>query len=172
MNEKKYLIASDIHGSLSALEKTLDLFREYNADKLILLGDIFGSNATEMVEMLNEISSKLDIVKGNNDWYYEPENAKFETYPELYESINGTLSYLCHGHKLNDMNLAGYGAKIIMMGHVHRPFIKLEQGVIWFCPGSIASPRMGSEKSFALISGHKLQILSLEHKVLYELDIN
>lgn len=171
MSDKKFLIVSDIHGSLSALEKTLELFKKYQADKLILLGDIFGTNATEMVSMLNEIASKLDIVKGNNDWYFEPEDAKFEIYPELYENINGTLAYLCHGHKLNDMNLAGYGAKIVMMGHVHRPFLRMEQGVVWMCPGSIAAPRMGSEKSYALVLGGKMQILTLEGKVLYELDI-
>jgi hypothetical protein len=160
MEKKLFLVAADIHGSLIGLQRTLDLVEEYHADKLILLGDIFGANATEMVEMLNKISNKLDIVKGNNDWYYEPENAKFEIYPELYENINGRLAYLCHGHKLNDMNLAGYGAKIVMMGHVHRPFIRQEQGVIWLCPGSVAVPR-GSDKTFALIDDEKIQILSI-----------
>ncbi len=169
MENKKFLIASDIHGSLIGLKRTLDLMNEYQADKLILLGDVFGANATEMVNLLNLVAGRLDIVKGNNDWYYEPENAKFKLFGELYENINGRLAYLCHGHKLNDMNLAGYGAKIVMMGHVHRPFIRQEQGVIWMCPGSIAVPR-GSDKTFALIDNEKIQILNLDGEVLDELN--
>ena len=68
---KKFLVASDFHGSMIALDRTLQLMDEYSADKLILLGDIFGTGAEEMIEKLNAISHKLTIVKGNNDWYYE-----------------------------------------------------------------------------------------------------
>lgn len=165
---KTYLVVADIHGSLDGLKMTLELADLYHADKIIMLGDIFGANLTEMVEMLNPYASKLDIVKGNNDWYVEFEDAKFEAYPELYENINGRLAYLCHGHRLNDMDLASYGAKIVMMGHVHRPFIRLKQGVIWMCPGSIAVPRL-CEKSFAILDDSKIKILSVSGEVIDEI---
>lgn len=164
---KIYLAVGDIHGSVEALKTTLELADKYNADKIILLGDIFGANASEMVEMLNPYASKLDIVKGNNDWYFEPENAKFEIYKELYENINGRLTYICHGHKLNDMNLAGYGAKIILQGHLHRPMITLEQGVIRICPGSISVPRY-YVKTFSLFDDEKIQILGTNGAVIKE----
>ena len=167
---KKYLIASDLHGSLYGLENVLFLFEKHKADKLVLLGDIFGSNAAEMVDLLNSFSSKLTIVKGNNDWYYEPENAKFEIMKDAYLNINGVLAYACHGHRLNDMDLAGYGAKIVMMGHVHRPFIRLEQGVVWMCPGSMAVPRGENPKTFALIDDKKIQILTPNGEVVNELE--
>ena len=171
-NSKKFMIASDLHGSLYGLEKVLFLFEKHKADKLILLGDIFGTDAAEMTQKLNEISGKLTIVKGNNDWYYEPENAKFIFMKDAYENINGVLAYACHGHKLNDMDLAGYGAKIVMMGHVHRPFIRMEQGVIWMCPGSMAVPRGGNPKTFALIDDKKIQILTELGEIVNELDYN
>ena len=79
----KFLVASDFHGSLIALQKTLDLFKEHQADKLIILGDTFGTDADEMVEMLNLVANRLTIVKGNNDWYFEPENAKFMLFNEI-----------------------------------------------------------------------------------------
>ena len=83
----KFLVASDFHGSLIALQKTLDLFKEHQADKLIILGDTFGTDAEEMVELLNSVANRLTIVKGNNDWYFESENAKFTLFNETYENI-------------------------------------------------------------------------------------
>ena len=163
-----FLVVADIHGSMSALDKTLDLFDEYKADKLILLGDIFGTDADEMVEKLNRIKDKLLVVRGNNDWYFEPEFAEFDLFPNAYENLNGRTAYVCHGHKLNDMNLSQYGASVILQGHVHRPFILKEQGVIRVCPGSIAVPRFNSPKSYAVIDNEKIQILSLDGNVIDE----
>jgi len=164
----KFLIASDLHGSMIALDKTLELFNEIKADKLILLGDVFGIDANEMVEKLNQISNRLTIVKGNNDWYFEPENAKFKIFNETYENVNGKIAYLCHGHKLNDMFLSGYGAKIVMIGHVHRPILRAEGDVILLCPGSMAVPRFGSDKSYAIIDEKKIQILSQDGDLIDE----
>ena len=171
METKKILVASDIHGSMIALDRVLDLARDYAVDKVILLGDIFGTGAAEMVEKLNTIANKLTIVKGNNDWYFEPENAKFKIFDQTYENIAGKIAFVCHGHRLNDMDLASYGAKIILQGHLHRPFIEKVGNVIRVCPGSIAAPRFGSEKSFALIVGSKLQILTLYGEVIDEIDL-
>ena len=167
-NNKLFLIVADIHGSMPALDKTIDLLRDYKADKLILLGDIFGVDADEMVEKLNKISDKLVIVKGNNDWYYEPEFAEFDIFEQTYANLNGRTAFICHGHRLNDMNLSLYGASVILQGHVHRPFIFKEQGVIRICPGSIARPRGGSVASYAIADGEKIQILSLDGKVIDE----
>ena len=42
----KFLVASDFHGSLIALQKTLDLFKEHQADKLIMAIDKTLNNLT------------------------------------------------------------------------------------------------------------------------------
>lgn len=165
----KFMVASDLHGSMIALEKTLNIFNEQKADKLILLGDIFGVDAEQMVERLNDIYNRLTIVKGNNDWYFEPTNAKFQIFEKAYENINGKIAYLSHGHKLNDMYLEGYGAKIVMIGHVHRPILSQTQNVILLCPGSMASPRFGSKKCYAIIDEKKIQILSEDNDLIDEL---
>lgn len=165
---RTFLVVADIHGSMSALEKTLQLFDDYKADKLILLGDIFGVDADEMVEKLNKIKDKLLIVRGNNDWYFEPEFAEFDIFPTAYENLNGRTAYICHGHRLNDMNLGLYGASVILQGHIHRPFIFKDQGVIRACPGSIAVPRFGSQKSYMIVDAEKIQILSLDGAIIDE----
>ena len=79
---QKFLIASDFHGSMVALDRMLELANEHMVDKIVLLGDIFGTGASDMVEKLNAVANKLTIVKGNNDWYFEPENARFKIFNE------------------------------------------------------------------------------------------
>ncbi len=165
----KFLVASDLHGSNIALDRVLELFFETRADKLILLGDIFGSGAAEMVEKLNGLGSRLTIVKGNNDWYIDLPDANFKLFNETYENINGKIAYLCHGHKLNDMFLEGYGAKIVMIGHVHRPILQNNKGVVLLCPGSMAVPRFGSKKSYAIIDDKTIKILTDDNEVVDEI---
>lgn len=172
MEDKKYLVVADIHGSMLALNETLRLADELLVDKIIILGDTFGVNTKEMVEKLNEVANKLEIVKGNNDWYLELENAKFMFRESTYINLNGTLAFACHGHKLDDMCLQKYHAKVIMQGHVHRPFIENRDGIIRFCPGSIACPRFGSPKSFALIQGKNISIFSTDFDKIDEINFN
>lgn len=171
MNDKKILIVSDIHGSMQALEQSIELLEKFKADKLVILGDTFGVDANKMVERLNEVADRLEIVKGNNDWYYEPMGAKFLFQENTFINLNGTLAFACHGHKLDDMNLGKYGVKVIMQGHVHRPFIEKRDGVIRFCPGSIASPRFGSQKSFALVEGQNISIYDINFEKIDEINI-
>ncbi len=169
MENKKFLIVADIHGSELALDETLRIANELLVDKIIILGDTFGSNAAEMVKKLNGVANKLEIIKGNNDWYYEPENAKFTFRENSFINLNGTICYACHGHRLDDMNLSKYGTKIIMQGHVHRPFIEKRDGVIRFCPGSIARPRFGSDKSFAVVEGKTITIFNTDLNKINEI---
>lgn len=171
METKKIFVAADIHGSMIGLDTALELAQDYMCDKILLLGDIFGANSKEMTEKLNNVASKLTIIKGNNDWYFEPPDfAKFQVFENTYENLNGRIAYLCHGHKLNDMSLDSYGAKVILQGHIHRPFIEQSQGVIRVCPGSISSPRFGSEKSFCIIDDKKITIYSVYGEILDEID--
>lgn len=172
MNDKKILIVADIHGDKDALDETIALLEKLKADKLVILGDTFGVDAGLMVEKLNTIADKLEIIKGNNDWYYEPLGAKFLFQENTFINLNGTLAFACHGHRLDDMNLQKYGTKVIMQGHVHRPFIEKRDGVIRFCPGSIARPRFGSQRCFALVDGQNITIFNTNFEKIDEININ
>ena len=89
---------------------------------------------------------------------------------EAYENINGKIAYLCHGHKLNDMYLEGYGARIVMIGHVHRPILQDNNGIVFMCPGSMAVPRFGTDKSYAMIDDKKIQILTQDGDLIDEIN--
>ena len=171
MENNVVLIVADIHASMVGLDRTLQLAERFEADKIVILGDTFGVDAKAMVEKLNKIAKKLVIVKGNNDWYYEPEDADFLFMEYGFVYLGKTLAYVCHGHRLDDMNLEKYGTKVILQGHIHRPFIETYNGVTRVCPGSIASPRFGSKKTFALYRDGKITIYSDEMEVFDEIEI-
>ena len=171
MENKSVLIVADIHGSMAGLDKTLELAKRFDVDKIVILGDTFGIDAKEMVQKLNEVSKKLVIIKGNNDWYYEPEDAEFLFMEYGFVYLGKTLAYACHGHRLDDMNLEKYGTRVILQGHIHRPFIESYNGVTRVCPGSIASPRFGSKKSFALYVNGKITIYSEDMEVYDEIEV-
>ena len=67
----KFLVASDLHGSAFYTDKLLERFREENADKLILLGDIYNHgprnplpeeyNPQKVASMLNSIKELSSV---------------------------------------------------------------------------------------------------------------
>ena len=73
----KYLILSDIHGSLPRLEQVLQFFEKEEYDMLVVLGDILnygprkgvpdGLNAPAIVDILNKYTDKIISVRGNCD---------------------------------------------------------------------------------------------------------
>ena len=73
----KYLIATDIHGSLYYGQKIIDAFNLLQADKIILLGDTLYHgprndlpkeyNPKELTNLLNQYKNRIISVKGNCD---------------------------------------------------------------------------------------------------------
>ena len=73
----KYLLFSDIHGCLPALEKVLDFFEAEHCDMMCIMGDIInygprnripeGIDPKGIVERLNALADKIIAVRGNCD---------------------------------------------------------------------------------------------------------
>ena len=71
----KYLFASDIHGSAYYCRKLLDAFRDEQAERLVLLGDLLYHGPRndlpreyapkEVISLLNEHKNKIYAVRGN-----------------------------------------------------------------------------------------------------------
>lgn len=172
-NNKTFLVASDLHDSMLGLERVLELATEHRANKIILLGDIFGAHAYEMVERLNTVAYKLTIVKGNNDGFADDlPNKDFKVFDTTYENINGKIAYLCHGHKINWFTTNELGAKLILFGHFHRPMLEKENGVTLLCPGSMSQPRSSVGKTYAIINSEKIQILTDDGYVVNEMNFS
>ena len=73
----KYLLFSDIHGCLPALQRALDFFESQKCDMMCILGDIInygprnripeGIDPKGIVERLNNLADKIIAVRGNCD---------------------------------------------------------------------------------------------------------
>lgn len=64
----KYLIFSDIHSNLEALEKMLSIKKANEIDKYLFLGDLvgYGASPNETIELFKTIE-KLQFIRGNHD---------------------------------------------------------------------------------------------------------
>lgn len=131
----KHLIASDIHGSLPALEAILDYYEREGCEQLILLGDLLnygprngipeGINAPAIVERLNAHADHIIAVRGNCDSEVDQMLFHFDmmsTYAILVDAAaNGSVRryFLTHGHiyPTKQMPVGKYDA--IFYGHTH-----------------------------------------------------
>jgi len=129
----QYVIISDSHGNLSAVEEVL--YRHPNRD-VIFLGD--GLRDIERIEAYYSGISFLRVA-GNND-FFAPNTAKTITVPM------GKAALFCtHGHNYGvreSTDMLRYYAKhancaAALFGHTHVPVNRTEEGVLLLNPGSI-----------------------------------
>ena len=112
----KLMIASDIHGSSYYCRKMIEAYRQEEADRLLLLGDLLyhgprnnlprDYNPKEVISMLNEIKNELLCVRGNCDTEVDQMVLDFPILAEycLLE-LDGRTIFATHGHNFNPDNL-------------------------------------------------------------------
>ena len=116
----KYLLFSDIHGCLPALQRALDFFEAQKCDMMCILGDIInygprnriseGIDPKGIVERLNNLADKIIAVRGNCDAEVDQMLLDFpimETYALLVDG--GKRYLLTHGHIYNKENIHQQG---------------------------------------------------------------
>lgn len=156
----KYLIASDIHGSLVYCEKLIEAFRRESADRLILLGDILyhgprndlpeGYDPKGVTALLNTYRDKILCVRGNCDTEVDQMVLSFPIMAE-YAALDAgdKLMYLTHGHHFNINSLPPLNAgNILLYGHTHIPLCEERDGVLCLNPGSVSIPKNGTPHSY------------------------
>ena len=105
----RYLIASDIHGSLPAARALIDRFLEEGADRLLLLGDLLyhgprnplpeGYEPAEVAKLLNEHADRITAVRGNCDAEVDQMVLDFPCLGDYALVVDeGTTLFLTHGH--------------------------------------------------------------------------
>ena len=105
----KYLFASDIHGSAYYCRKLLDAFREEQAERLVLLGDLLYHGPRndlpreyapkEVIALLNEHKNKIYAVRGNCEAEVDQMVLEFPVMADYcILSVDGRTFYATHGH--------------------------------------------------------------------------
>ncbi len=180
----KLLFASDIHGSLPAVQKVISAFERHHADKLVLLGDLLyhgprnplpeGYDPKEVAALLNFYKSKLLTVRGNCDAEVDQMMLAFPCLADFCQLfIDGHTFYVTHGH-LHDVNHLPPLNKgdIFMHGHFHVSMLR-QEGDIYVCNPNSASLPKQQEASYIVYENHKLTLHRLEDgEVLEELALS
>lgn len=178
----KYLIVSDIHGSLPALEQVLSFYQANSYDMLIIAGDIInygprnsipqGIDPMGIAQRLNALSRNIVAVRGNCDSEVDQMLLHFPImadYALIVES--GKRIFVTHGHKYNADNVAPLGADVLIYGHTHLWQLEQTDGLTICNTGSITFPKGGNEPTFATLDDGTLSIRALNGQILKSIEI-
>lgn len=178
----KYLIVSDIHGSLPRLSKVLEFFDAGHYDMLITLGDLLnygprngvpeGLDAMGIVEKFNERADRIVAVRGNCDSEVDQMLLSFPCMSDyVLLVVGGRRIFLTHGHKFNEDNIPPVGIDAFFYGHTH--LWKLERndrGIVICNTGSVTFPKGGNVPTFVTIEENGLIVMrDLDGNVLKSL---
>ena len=165
----KYLVFSDIHGSMYYFNFAKEIIDRENPDKIILLGDLYYHGPRNplpkdyapktVCELLNTYSDKIIAIKGNCDAEVDEMISEFQFNESVYLDISGKKVMCTHGHKYNKDNIPS-GVDIIIYGHYHTGFINRDK-VLAINSGSISLPKENTAHSY----------LQIEDNVIYLKDL-
>lgn len=158
----KYLIASDIHGSLPRLEKVLSFYESNKYDMLCILGDIMnygprnglpeGLDAMGIANRLNEMADKIVAVRGNCDSEVDQMLLSFPIMSDYAILVTGGKRiFLTHGHKYNDEQRPTHGIDALFYGHTHLWKLEKQEDALVCNTGSITFPKGGNVPTFVTI---------------------
>ena len=163
----KYLVFSDLHGSMRGLDLLKRAISFQNPDVLLCLGDIsYGSydqNSSKVFEFFQNNKIPTFAVKGNCDLTGDSQFLGFGL-PAEFTLPNGNKTlYLIH-YPVYGKFKRGY---IVCYGHTHCKVLNESNGVIYLNPGSIAKPRDG-EESYATIEDHQICLFDANDQTILQ----
>lgn len=171
----KYLICSDIHGSIDSVELLIQEFETSNCDMIICLGDVLYHGPRndlpaayapkEVIKALNPLKDKIICIKGNCEAEVDQMVLDFEIQNQLDMKINGLNVHLEHGHHLDEYK---GNADVVLYGHTHIPVIDKKDNKVFINPGSITIPKAGSKRGYAIWDENKITLYAADKSVVLE----
>lgn len=180
----KLMFASDIHGSLPATERVLDIFARSQARWLIVLGDVLnhgprnalpdGYAPARVAESLNQVADRVIAVRGNCDSEVDQMLLHFPLMAPWQQVLlpSGRL-FLTHGHLYGpDKPPALAAGDVLVSGHTHIPVAEVRDQIGYFNPGSVSIPKGGFPASYGMLDDDVLTIYGLaDSKVIADVAI-
>ena len=149
----RYLVFSDLHGSLHGLELLKKAVAVERPDVILCLGDIlygaYDGDAHQCADYLSSSQTTILGVRGNCDFYHDERAVGFALPEEQVLFAFGRRLLLRHAPFWKD-----FGPKdIAMYGHTHVKSLYAQGGTVFLNPGSIGKPRDGSYSYAVLEEG-------------------
>ena len=171
----KILIISDIHGSSYYANKIKEIYIKENADKIILLGDLYYHgprnpltkeyNPMEVSKIFNNLKDKIICIKGNCDAEVDEMISEFKFNESITLEINGLKFFFTHGHKYNIDNIPE-NIDVLVYGHFHTGFIKEKNEVICLNSGSISLPKENTKHSYLIIDNNEIILKDIDGELI------
>ena len=176
----KWVIASDLHGSVYYCRKMLEAFEREGADRLFLLGDLLYHGPRndlpreyapkEVIPLLNGKKEKLLCVRGNCDAEVDQMVLEFPVLADYAVlPVGQRLIYATHGHIYHVKNLPPLApGDVLLHGHTHVPaWTEFGQGNLYLNPGSVSIPKEDSPHSYMTLEGNTMQWKELESSAVF-----
>ncbi len=149
----KFMIASDLHGSLTFSEQLFRRFEAEQPEKLILLGDLLyhgarndlpeGYNTKGLTALLNAHKDRIMAVRGNCDAEIDQMVLEFPImadYLEMY--VDGRRWIITHGHVFDENSMIAHDAGTVLLhGHTHLKILENRGDFFYVNPGSVSIPK-------------------------------
>ena len=181
----KWLIASDIHGSVSCCLRLLDRFDAEGADRLLLLGDILYHGPRndlpeeyapkKVIAMLNAVKERIMCVRGNCEAEVDQMVLDFPCMADSTAVMDGDGRELfcTHGHvfgagmhnSVDNVPALPEGSALVY-GHTHIKVNEESQahpGLWLFNPGSVSIPKDGTH-SYGIYENGSFRHVILEEE--------
>lgn len=167
----KYLIFSDLHGSIESMEKIIEKFKYHNCDKLICLGDVLYHgprndlpahyNPKAVIKLINEYKDKILCIQGNCDAEVDQMVLDFPIIKDYVLKVSNKDVYLCHGHHLDNMKY-----DVVLHGHTHVTGVKEKEGKIYINPGSVTIPKENTNRVYIILENNTFTFYDLDENVI------
>ncbi|MBE5737574.1 MAG: phosphodiesterase [Clostridiales bacterium] len=168
----KILVASDLHGSAYYAEKLLERYLKENAEKLILLGDIYNHgprnqlpkdyNPMQVAQLLNGVKDKLLVVKGNCDSEVDNMISEFSFANDLILLSGNKSVFLTHGHVYNKDNMPKTNFDAMIYGHFHTGFIDRIGQTVVANAGSLSLPKNHTKNSYIILEDDQIILKDID----------
>lgn len=158
----KWLIASDIHGSLYYGKKLIEQIKKEEPDKVIFLGDILyhgprndlpnDYNPKELIKLLNEYKDKIISVRGNCDSEVDQMVLEFPIMADyMILTINDLTIFATHGHLYDVENIPFKGIDVVLSGHTHVQKCDKYDNYVHMNPGSVSISKENSYHGYMVV---------------------
>lgn len=182
MSEVKFMVASDIHGSLHYCNKMIEAFEREKADRLLILGDILYHGPRNslpeqydpkgVINLVNLYKEKILCVRGNCDAEVDQMVLEFPIMADYCIIPFGKrLIYATHGHRYNMDSLPPLcKGDILLHGHTHVPaWEEFGRDNYYVNPGSVSLPKGESVNSYMIIEDGSIFWKNFKGEIFHEM---
>ncbi len=177
----RYLVFSDLHGSIKYAKKIIEEFQSGNYDMMLCLGDILYHgprndipeeyNPKEVIKLLNSYSDKIISVKGNCDAYVDEMVLNFNLYDEYEFMLDNKRIIMTHGHIINPDKHLNVENAVILYGHSHVYKSDFIGNSLYLNPGSTTIPKNNTQNSYAVLDKNAFIVYDFNKKLLLKEDL-